>query len=494
MSEDRGLPAIDRRAVLGAALAGGAGVAAARVLGWRRVVEVDPPQLTAEAVAKRSGLDWVSPLGDEATRVAHLLRRTTFGYTPAELEAAVADGYQRTVDRLIETPPAEPPPLAGADEASQTKPLNFGALQTWWTEWMITGPTPFAEKMALFWHGHFTSEFRKVGLQAPYVYWQNLTWRRFFLGDLRSIIYQVTVDPAMLRYLDLAQSSGRNPNENYARELMELYAMGSGTFTEDDVKAAAKALAGWREPRTESMVKAQIDEAIKRTGSAPRNPPKPDTVRTGIFERGRAYQGPPLAFLAATRQWDTQAVIDRILEQESVAPFIARKVAVRFLSPHVEDATVARLAERFRKSRYDMRTLMHDLFTSPEFTSPAAYRALLKSPVEYMVSAAKVFAAPQLAKLAIQAGQGMGQVLFDPPSVGGWPENESWISSNTMLARINFAAAAIAQLRTVPRSDDAHAVFLDATLGPQTFRLLNEAHDDRRRWTVVLCCSEFQLK
>ncbi|MEK6620209.1 MAG: DUF1800 domain-containing protein, partial [Chloroflexota bacterium] len=405
------------------------------------------PQLTADAVAKRWGLDWVSPLGDEATRVAHLLRRTTFGYTPAELEAAVADGYQRTVDRLIETPPAEPPPLAGADEASQTKPLNFGALQTWWTEWMITGPTPFAEKMALFWHGHFTSEFRKVGLQAPYVYWQNLTWRRFFLGDLRSILYQVTVDPAMLRYLDLAQSSGRNPNENYARELMELYAMGSGTFTEDDVKAAAKALAGWREPRTESMVKAQIDEAIKRTGSAPRNPPKPDTVRTGIFERGRAYQGPPLAFLGATRQWDTQAVIDRILEQESVAPFIARKVAVRFLSPHVEDATIARLAERFRKSRYDMRTLMHDLFASPEFTSPAAYRALLKSPVEYMVSAAKVFAAPQLAKLAIQAGQGMGQVLFDPPSVGGWPENESWISSSTMLARINFAAAAIAQLR-----------------------------------------------
>ena len=494
MSEGRGLPAIDRRAVLGAALAGGAGVAAARVLGWRRVVEVDPPQLTAEAVAKRSGLDWVSPLGDEATRVAHLLRRTTFGYTPAELEAAVADGYQRTVDRLIETPPAEPPPLAGADEASQTKPLNLGALQTWWTEWMITGPTPFAEKMALLWHGHFTSEFRKVGLQAPYVYWQNLTWRRFFLGDLRSILYQVTVDPAMLRYLDLAQSSGRNPNENYARELMELYAMGSGTFTEDDVKAAAKALAGWREPRTESMVKAQIDEAIKRTGSAPRNPPKPDTVRTGIFERGRAYGGPPLAFLAATRQWDTQTVIDRILEQESVAPFIARKVAVRFLSPHVEDATVARLAERFRKSRYDMRTLMHDLLTSPEFTSPAAYRALLKSPVEYMVSAAKVFAAPQLAKLAIRSGQGMGQVLFDPPSVGGWPENESWISSNTMLARINFAAAAIAQLRTVPRSDDAHAVFLDATLNPQTLRLLNEAHDDRRRWTVVLSCSEFHLK
>jgi uncharacterized protein (DUF1800 family) len=488
------LRTVDRRVVLGAAIAGGAGVAAARILGIRRTVEVEPSQLTADAVASRSGLDWVSPLGDEATRVAHLLRRTTLGHTAAELEAAVTDGYQRTVDRLIETPPAEPPPLAGADEASQLKPLNVGQLQTWWIDWMLKTPTPFAERMTLFWHGHFTSEFRKVGLQSPYMYWQNKTWRSFALSDLRSMLYQVTVDPAMLNYLDLARSSGRNPNENYARELMELYTMGSGTFSEDDVKAASKALAGWREPRTATMVEAQIEAAIRRTGMPPRQTPVADTVKTGIFERQRSYTGPDLTFLGARRRWDTQAVIDRILEQDSVAPFIARKVLVRFVSTSIEDPTVARIADRFRKSRYDVRTLMHDVLTSPEFTSAQAYRALLRSPLELMVSAAKALEAPQLTRLILGSGQGMGQVLFDPPSVGGWPENASWISSNNMLGRINFVSSAVAQIRKFPPSADAHAVFLDSTLGPQTLQVLNAATDDRRRWAAVLCSPEFQLK
>lgn len=485
--------ALNRRAVLGAAVAGGIGVAAARALGIRRTVEVDPEQLTASAVASRSGLDWVSPLQDEASRVAHLLRRTTFGASAMELERAVADGYARTVDRLIETPPAEPPPLAGAEESSQKKGLNLNALQTWWVDWMLRSPTPFAEKMTLFWHGHFTSEYRKVGLQSPFMYWQNLTWRRAFLGDLRTILYDVTVDPAMLRYLDLAQSTGRNPNENYARELMELYTMGSGTFSEDDVKAGSRALAGWREPRTEAMVAAQIEESIKRTGAAPKTPPIADKMKVGIFDQRRAFVG-GVSFLRQTRQWDTRSVIDRILEQDTVAPFIARKVVQRFVTPQGDEAMVARLATRFRASRYDMRTLMHDLFTSPEFVAPASYRALVKSPIEFMVGAARALEAPQLSKIIVGAGATMGQVPFDPPSVGGWPENDSWISSNNMLGRINFVTQALGQARKLPRSDDAHAQQLDAVLSAQTLRLLNETNDERKRWAVLLCCPEFQLK
>ena len=484
----------DRRAVLGAAIAGGVGIGAARLLGIRRMVEVDAPQLTAEAVAKRSGLDWVSPLGDEAARVAHLLRRTTFGYTPAELEFAVYEGYQRTVDRLVETPPAEPFDLAGAEQASQTRSLRINELQQWWVDWAIRTPTPFAEVMTLFWHGHFTSDFRKVGLQSPYMYWQDRTWRRFFLRDLRSILYEVTVDPAMLRYLDLSQSTGRNPNENYARELMELYAMGSGTFSEDDVKAASAALAGWREPRTAAMVDAQIAEAIKRTGSAPPRPPVADSARTGVFERGRAYSGPDLTFLGLKRKWDTSSVLDRVLEQGSVAPFITRKVLGYFVSPEIDDATVERLAERFRRSRYDMRTLMHDVLTSPELSSPKAYRALVRSPIDFMVASAKALEAPALSRMIPGQGDLMGQVLFDPPSVGGWPTNASWISSSTMLARVNFATAAVAQTRKLPSAADAHAQYLDSTLSPQTLAILNAASDDRKRWIALLCCAEFQLK
>ena len=492
--KERGLPPVDRRAVLGAAIAGGAGVAVARALGIRRVVEVEPEQLTKKAVATRSGLDWVSPLGDEAVRVAHLLRRTGFGYSPAELDAALADGYQRTVDRLIETPPMEPNVLVGAEEASSTKSLDVGQLRQWWLDWAVKSPTPFAEVMTLFWHGHFTSDYRKVGLQHPYMYWQNRTWRRFFLRDLRSILYDVTVDPAMLRYLDLSQSTGQNPNENYARELMELYTMGSGTFTEDDVKAGSRALAGWREPRTQAMVAAQIEQAIKQNGAPPKVLPTADTVKVGVFERNRAYNGPDLTFLGVKRKWDTNAVLDRVMEQDVVAPFITRKVLSWFVSPEIDDATVTRLAERFRGSRHDMKTLMHDVLTSPGFMSPKSYRALVRSPLDFMIASAKALNNPELAKMMPPQGDAMGQIMFDPPSVGGWPTNASWISSTTMLARINFVTQAINQTRKVPSSADAHAQFLDSTLSPQTIAMLNAVNDDRRRWAVILCCPEFQLK
>ena len=487
------LPPVDRRAVLGAALAGGVGVAVARLVGLRRVVEVDPPQNTAEAVKKESGLDWVSPLGDEATRVAHLLRRTTFGYTTSELEAAVADGYRRTVDRLIETPPADPPPLATADEATIGKPLRLGEMQVWAVDRMMSSPTPFAERMTLFWHGIFTSDFRKVGLQFPFLYWQDQTWRNFFLRDLRSILYEMTIDPAMLRYLDLAQSSGANPNENFSRELLELFTLGAGNYTEDDVKAAAKALAGWREPRTQALIQGLIDEAIKRTGSAPKNVPPADGVKTGVFEPNRAYRGADLTFLGVTKKWDTRTVLDRILEQDSAAPFMVRRVLDDFVGPLIDDATVARLSDRFRKSRYDMKTLMSDVFTSPEFLQ-GSYRSMVRSPIEFMVATAKALEAPGLSRFIVGQGPGMGQTLFDPPSVGGWPTNAGWVSSNTMLGRINFATAAVQQVKKVPSSSNAHAQFLDSTLSPRTLSLLNLTTDDKRRWTAVLCCPEFQLK
>ncbi|MDE3103476.1 MAG: DUF1800 domain-containing protein [Chloroflexota bacterium] len=485
---------VDRRTVLSAAIAGGVGVGVARLLPWHRVVEVDPPELTKQALATRSALDWVSPLGDEATRVAHLLRRTSFGYTAAELESAVSDGYRRTVDRLIETPPAEPPALAGADEASAAKPLRLQALAQWWVDWMMKTPTPFAEHMTLFWHGHFTSDFQKVGLQDPYLYWQDRTWRRFFHSDLKTMLTQVTIDPAMLRYLDLATSSGRAPNENYSRELMELFTLGVGHYTEDDVKAAAKGLAGWRFPLTKAMIDAQVANVIKRTGKPPKFTPKPDAVKTGIFVPARAYKGPAFTYLGETKAWTPEAVLDKILEQDSLAPFLTQKLLTDLVATDVDDSTVTRIADRFRKSGYDTKTLMSDVLTSDEFASAKAYRALVKSPTEAMVSAAKALQAPQLSRLIVNSGQGMGQLLFDPPTVGGWPDNASWISSTSMLARINFVTSALAQMKQVPSAASAHAQFLDSTLGPQTLAYLDATTDDRRRWAAVLSSAEFQLK
>ena len=152
-------PVMTRRTVLAAAAAAGAGVAAARLVALANEPAFERVPITG-TLANKTGLDWVAPLGNDAARVSHLLRRFTFGASAEELEKARSDGYARTVDRLLETKAAEPPVLVGADDASQQNPLNPGALQQWWIDWMLASPTPFGERMTLFWHGHFTSDFR----------------------------------------------------------------------------------------------------------------------------------------------------------------------------------------------------------------------------------------------------------------------------------------------------------------------------------------------
>ncbi|MDP9281513.1 MAG: DUF1800 domain-containing protein [Chloroflexota bacterium] len=483
---------LNRRTVLASAAAAGLGVAAARLIAYANEPQFTPVPLTGTQ-GNKTGLDWVAPLGNEAARVSHLLRRFTFGATAEELERAQSDGYARTVDRLLETKLAEPPVLAGADEASQEKPLNPGALQQWWIDWMLASPTPFAERMTLFWHGHFTSDFRKVGNQFPFLYWQNLTWRRNALADLKTLLYQVTIDPAMLRYLDLGNSTARNPNENYSRELMELFTMGPDAFTEDDVRAGATALSGWREPQTQAMIDANLKRAEMR-GQTLRNTPKADTVKTGVFEPQRGYRGAPLTFLGETKPWSTDAVLDKILQQDATGPFIVRKLLTHFVTPTPSDAYVARLAGGYRKSRYDTKALLRDIFISPEFIAADTYRALIKSPTELMVHTAKVLGDKTLVRLIAGQGQGMGQMLFDPPSVGGWPENESWVSSNNMLARANFVTSAVQAVKRLPSAVNAHNTQIDGVMSAQTLKLLNEAMDDRRRWSILLASPEFQLK
>ena len=514
---------------------------------------LQPPISGITAPRLAGDLDWVSPLGSESGKIAHLLRRATFGYTEAELDRALSEGYARTVDRLIETPFAEPPafgqrpaatpspsprasasatarasasakasgsavagaatarpsasaappatasarpsaspsasmaasqsprpmgsaapamPAASASPAplTNTTSINLQNLQIWWLDWMTQSPTPFGEKMTLFLHGHFTSDYRKVGTNTPAMYWQNLTWRRMAMGDLRSMLLKVTPDLAMLRYLDLAASTSRAPNENYARELMELFTMGVGTYTEDDVKAAAKALAGWRLPsRTEN------------------------TAMTGIFDPRRATTT-PVTFLGKTATFDAAGVVDQILAQDVTATHIAQEVARYFVSPGASDTYVARLADTFRRSKYDMKTLMRATLTSPEFTGPDSYRALIKSPTEYMVSTAKALGITNQSRAMVGYGTMLGQNLFDPPSVAGWGDNASWISSNTMLQRANFASTMLGQVRALPSAAKAHERHLDGVLGPGTVQEINNTRDDRSRWFAVFASPEFQLK
>ncbi|TMD17484.1 MAG: DUF1800 domain-containing protein [Chloroflexi bacterium] len=276
---------ITRRQALAAALAAGVGVGAIRLLGGSM------QQVASPRTSWASG--WISPLGSESARVMHLLRRATFGYTPSQLDAALSDGFSKTIDRLIETKPAEPPLLLTADTPGGRFPI--AQLQQWWIDHMLTTPTPFAERMTLFWHGHFTTDYRKAA-DNTFMYWQNLTWRRMSITNLRSMLVEVTTDPAMLRYLDLATSTGQNPNENYSRELMELFTMGAGNYGEDDVRDGAKALAGWQLPQPDSFA----------TNNMNRRLPVYSTQKTGVFNPRRAYRG-SVTYLGQTGPLDTQA-------------------------------------------------------------------------------------------------------------------------------------------------------------------------------------------
>jgi uncharacterized protein (DUF1800 family) len=460
-----GRGAVSRRVVLGGAVAGGAAVAAIRLLGLNPATVASAP---AQSIS--GATDWASPLGKESAKVMQLLRRATFGAGSDDLERALADGYRRTVDRLLETPAVRPPDLPGADSAGRANPIRPAQLQKWWLDHMLTTPTPFAERMTLFWHGHFTSDYRKVGLRSPYVYWQNQTWRANALGDFRGFLYQVTVDPAMLRYLDLGTSTGDAPNENYARELMELFSMGAGTFTEEDVRSAAKGLAGWREPAP---------------GSA---------AKVGAFVPRRAYRGAAFSFLGRTATFDTKGILDQIFTQAATAPHVVRRVLVNFALPNPSGATVDRLAAAFVRSGWSIRQLMSDVFTSDEFVAGSAYRSLVKQPVEFMVHAMRAVGGAAQSAAALRSASGMGQVLFDPPDVGGWPLNEGWVSSNTVLARVNFISSLLQGIPSLPASAHAHADHLDGVLSSATAALISSAGTDLERWTAVLASPEFQLK
>src|SRR2546422_8128132 len=327
---------ITRRQALAAAVATGVGVGAVRLLGGAM------QNITRSKTS--SGMDWVSPLSREAAQIMQLLRRTSFGYTPAQLEAALSDGYGKTVDRLLETKPVEPPVLA----AASTPGGRFGIaeLQQWWIDHMLTTTTPFAERMTLFWHGHFTSDYRKTG-NNTFMYWQNLTWRRMALPNLRPMLLEVTTDPAMLRYLDLATSTGQSPNENYSRELMELFTMGAGNSTEEDVRQSARALAGWQEPPADMIATVTVDKVKMVTQKLPVY----SNQRPGVFNQRRAYKG-TVTYLGRTGTLDTQGVIDRILAQNANATLIATKDAQHFVTSQPLPDYVARLGDAFRKSQY----------------------------------------------------------------------------------------------------------------------------------------------
>jgi uncharacterized protein (DUF1800 family) len=264
--------------------------------------------------------------------------------------------------------------------------------------------------MTLFWHNHFATSQQKVRL-GQLMYRQNALLRRESLGNFAILLHEVAKDPAMLVYLDNAGNRKQAPNENFAREVMELFTLGEGHYAERDVKEAARGFTGWSLDR-----------------------------ETGEFTNRRAWHDDgEKVVLGKSGRFDGDDVLDVLLARPETAQFVAAKLWREFVSPTPDVAEVARWGKTFRDERYEVKPLLRTILLSEAFWSPDARGALVKSPVDLVVGTLRTFSiAPFDLRPAVFACAALGQNPFAPPNVKGWPGGDAWITSSTLLGRKQF--------------------------------------------------------
>ncbi len=386
-----------------------------------------------------SSLKPIRPDQWDRAAAEHLLRRAGFGGTPEQVEALAAMTPEQAVASLVDYQniPYDPPPpliddiLREPPDRRRLRDLppeqrrklfqqrqaaerrSFAEIRLWWIERMVESPRPLEEKMTLFWHGHFTSGFREVR-RAVFMYEQNQFLRRRALDNFRELLVGISRDRAMLVYLDGFRNRKKHPNENYARELMELFTLGVGHYTEQDVIQAARAFTGFG-----------FDDH-------------------GFVFRPREHDDGVKRFLGHTGRFDGDDIIDIILKQPACSRFLARKLLTFFVRPDPPKRLVENLAKEIRRQKYELKPVMRTLFLSQAFYAPAARGSLIKSPVELVVGTARQLGV-KISNLpeANRAMIAMGQELLQPPNVKGWDGGTKWINTATLFTRYNTIAGLV---------------------------------------------------
>ncbi|MBA2673655.1 DUF1800 domain-containing protein [Ramlibacter sp.] len=386
-----------------------------------------------------------APAQLDQAQARHLLLRTGFAPTEHQVRQLQGQGAAQAVDALIAQARAArplhlPPQFAPVDAlpASAEERMAYRQQQLresqeikgWWMREMAETPAPLAERMVLFWHGHFATSQRKV-VRAQAMWNQQQVLRQYALGNFRGLLHAAAKDPAMLAYLDGANSRKQAPNENFAREVMELFTLGEasraseglGGYSEQDIREAARAFTGW---------------SIERQDFAYRfRPAFHDTGVKTVFGRSGNYDG--------------DAVLDLLLEQPAAARFLTAKLWKEFVSPTPDAREVERIAAAWRAGGWDIGAVLRELLLSDAFWAPDAPGTLVKSPVELVVGAVRQFGVPVADPLPLVAKSAqLGQNLLVPPNVKGWPGYTDWIDAARLLERKRFAQ----QLLRYPGFDD----------------------------------------
>jgi uncharacterized protein (DUF1800 family) len=350
----------------------------------------------------------------DVKKVGHLYRRAAFGATWSELEAALKAGPDKTIDLLLKGGPAKPrfEEMSNKLEGSIAQANNGQQAGAWWLMRMLNTPHPLQEKMTLFWHNHFATSNSKVN-KAAFMLGQYELMKQHALGNFRTLLQEMSKDQAMMIWLDTRSSKKGMPNENYARELMELFSLGIGHYSETDIREAARAFTGW----DIQADKATFDPKQHDDGD-----------KTVLGQKGK---------------WQGSDIVRICLEQKSAPFFIVGKL-YRFLISETVPATpelLAPLAARFRDSDYNFGALVETVLRSNLFFSPQVYRTRVKSPVDFALNIVRPLEG-QIGTTALSAAlESLGQHLFYPPSVKGWDGGSSWLNGQTLLFRQNLALA-----------------------------------------------------
>jgi hypothetical protein len=349
-------------------------------------------------------------------KVGHLYRRAGFGATMAELDAGAAAGFEKTLALVLEGRPESEDFTRTSEFMASERSMPVGApqprLSAWWLDRMLKTAHPLREKMTLFWHNHFATSNAKVQ-NARYMLGQYRLMQKHALGCFHDLLIEMGTDPAMMVWLDTTGSTKGDPNENYARELMELFSLGIGHYTEKDIREAAKAFTGYEVKNGKGVLNARLHD---------------DGVKKVLGESGK-FVGQDIARIC--------------LDQAACPEFIVRKL-YRFLISESEippAETIDPLAEQYRKSGFNTGQLVATMLRSELFFSSAAYRAKIKSPVEFATGIVRSLEGAAGALQLANALEGLGQVLFAPPSVKGWDGGQAWLNAQTLLGRNNLALA-----------------------------------------------------
>ncbi|MDT8323642.1 MAG: DUF1800 domain-containing protein [Bacteroidota bacterium] len=419
-------------------------------------------------------------------RAGYLLRRTLLGATRAEIDMALTKSPGEVVDSLLlaGTAPAAPGDWIDDDywydntNNDRTNRERLQELREWWTGLMLRQEFSIREKMTFFWHDHWATEALTVR-QPHFNYWFNDLFRSNYLGNFKQMVKDVTIAPAMLIYLDGWYNTRQRPNENYARELMELHTLGEGNgYTEADIQEAARALTGW---------------TLKQTGSSP--------VGTKTYDPKEAefitnrFDDTEKTFMGRTGNWGYSDIVDIIFDEHAaeVAAFICRKIYREFVYEIADETIIAQLADILRSNDWDIRPVMSALLRSEHFFDSANIGAHVTSPLEFYIGAIRQLdIATDNLKYVYQVNSALGCQLFEAPNVKGWPGYRSWISASRLAGRWSVADELITgSMRSTPKYSVDAIEYAKALPDPNNPRRLIE---DILAYAVPLALSSNQFE